>query len=265
MTDQADNLVNLAVPAQYYPKMLKYLVGLMAEDDTAENSESLAMGQTENVESILSSEWSEEELRRLWGLLAAENTVGLAVLDMCARQPGIPVSYPDACQNANVDVTQGRAHIAAFTKVCNKIRKGEWPVNTGWADGGNYRCYEMTKLTSERWLRVRSEPKRRGALTVHKWTYEDELIAYCLCRLGQNERSLGIDVKELGTILGMGYNSLALKIGNFKAIEGNGGLDGYSRQALEVHTRYSSLPDSELRALGVEAVGRALNRYSNAA
>jgi len=55
----------------------------------------------------------------------------------------------------------------------------------------------------------------------------------------------------------MGFNSLGLKIANFKAIDGSGGLEQYSQQALRVFTRYSGLPDEEVRQAGIAALQRA--------
>lgn len=107
----------------------------------------------------------------------------------------------------------------------------------------------------------RRQPKRKTAS--HSWSDSDNLIAYCLYRLGNNSQTLGVDPSELGNILGMGFNSLNLKVANFKAIDGLGGMDGYSRQAEKIQERYSKLSDVELRVIGIEAVQRALDEYTN--
>lgn len=67
---------------------------------------------------------------------------------------------------------------------------------------------------------------------MHTWSEDDELIAYCLYRFGND--FFGKDRHELGDMLGMGFNSLSLKIANFKAIDGLGGMEQYSQQALRV-------------------------------
>jgi hypothetical protein len=69
---------------------------------------------------------------------------------------------------------------------------------------------------------------------MHHWSDDDNLIAYCLYRFGKE--AFGIDQHELGDMLGMEFNSLNLKIANFKAIDGAGGLDQYSEQALRIFT-----------------------------
>ncbi len=99
---------------------------------------------------------------------------------------------------------------------------------------------------------------------MHNWSDDDNLVAYCLYRLGSNEHTFGIQPKELGDILGMGYNSLGLKVSNFKAICEPGGMAGYSLQAQRIERQYRNLSDVELRDLGIEAVQRALDKYSNA-
>ena len=98
---------------------------------------------------------------------------------------------------------------------------------------------------------------------MHRWSDDDNLIAYCLYRLGNKEPTFGIAPTELGQILGMGYNSLSIKVANFKAIDGAGGMEGYSKQAELIEKRYRDMSNSELRSVGVEAVGRALDKHTN--
>lgn len=93
----------------------------------------------------------------------------------------------------------------------------------------------------------------------HPWSDDDNLIAYYLYRFG--DAGLTVSKKELGDILGMGLGSLSYKIGNFKAIDGQGNLDGYSIQAVRIYKRYSVLPDEQVRIAGEEAVLRALGRH----
>ena len=92
----------------------------------------------------------------------------------------------------------------------------------------------------------------------HSWSDDDNLIAYYLYRFG--EREINATKKELAEILGMPSNSLTLKISNFKAIDGPGGLDGYSHQAVLIYKQYSGLPDDELKTAGQEAVVRAMGK-----
>lgn len=92
----------------------------------------------------------------------------------------------------------------------------------------------------------------------HSWSDDDNLIAYYLYRFGDKE--LSVTKKELGDILGMGIGSLSYKIGNFKAIDGQGDLDGYSYQAVRIYKQYNGLLDEEAKIAGQEAVIRALEK-----
>jgi len=94
----------------------------------------------------------------------------------------------------------------------------------------------------------------------HSWSDDDNLIAYYLYRFGDSD--LSINKKELGDVLGMGLGSLSYKIGNFKAIDGQGNLDGYSLQAVRIYKRFHMLPDQQVRIAGEEAVLRALEKHT---
>ncbi len=98
---------------------------------------------------------------------------------------------------------------------------------------------------------------------MHRWSDDDNLIAYCLYRLGNKEHTFGIEPNDLGKILGMGNNSLSLKVANFKSIDGAGGMEGYSKQAERIEKQYRNMSDSELWLTGSKAVQRALDRYTN--
>ncbi len=96
---------------------------------------------------------------------------------------------------------------------------------------------------------------------MHRWSDDDNLIAYHVFRFGKHD--LPSEPREMGEILGMGYNSFMLKVSNFKSIAGMGGLEGYSHQAVRIYDKYSKMPDSQARAEGVGAMARALDAYSN--
>ena len=96
---------------------------------------------------------------------------------------------------------------------------------------------------------------------MHHWSDDDNLIAYHVFRFGK--RDLPSEIHEMGDILGMGYNSFMLKVSNFKSIAGEGGLDGYSQQAVRIYNKHSRMSDSEARHEGVAAIARALDTYTN--
>ncbi len=93
----------------------------------------------------------------------------------------------------------------------------------------------------------------------HIWSDDDNLIAYYLYRFGDSD--LTVNKKELGDILGMRLGSLSYKIGNFKAIDGKGNLDGYSAQAVRIYKQYHVMPDKQVKIAGEEAVLRALGKH----
>jgi len=95
----------------------------------------------------------------------------------------------------------------------------------------------------------------------HSWSVDDDLIAYHAFRFGTDD--LDGNLQEMGQILGMGYDSFALKIANFKAIAGMGGLSNYTLQSVQVYEKYNGLSDGEARLAGVQAIGRAFDSYSN--
>lgn len=57
---------------------------------------------------------------------------------------------------------------------------------------------------------------------MHKWTVEDDIVTLYLYMYGDSK--IGFPTKDIGEKLGMGANSLRARIGNFKAIEGDGGF-----------------------------------------
>jgi hypothetical protein len=80
----------------------------------------------------------------------------------------------------------------------------------------------------------------------HKWSYEDDVVAYYLARFG--DRDLPGTLKEIGTILGMGEGSLRMRIGNFRALDGTGSLDHTAKLSRKVHEEHKLTPQAEHKA-----------------
>lgn len=91
------------------------------------------------------------------------------------------------------------------------------------------------------------------------WSDDDNLVAYYLYRFG--DRDLNVTKQELGDILGMGYDSLSFKISNFRAIDGQGKLNGYSVQAVRIYKHYNALPEEQAKAAGQGAILRAMEKH----
>jgi hypothetical protein len=98
-------------------------------------------------------------------------------------------------------------------------------------------------------------------MTRHNWSVDDDLIAYHAFRFGPGD--LDGNIREIGEILGMGFNSFNLKIANFKAIAGLGGLANYTRQSVQVYEKYSKMSDSEACLAGIKAIGCTFDAYTN--
>lgn len=86
-----------------------------------------------------------------------------------------------------------------------------------------------------------SVPKKKKN---YHWTEDDERVAYYLYRWG--DKNLTESKEAIGELLGMGWNSLGLKIANFQALEGKGGFEGFSRQAQRIYEENQSRPQNEL-------------------
>ena len=93
---------------------------------------------------------------------------------------------------------------------------------------------------------------------VHRWSDDDDLIGYCLYRFGPDV--FGRSVEEIAGVPGMPFSSLNIKIANFKFIAGNGGLEGYSQQALAVFRQYEDVLSDDARNAGVLALHRAAGK-----
>jgi len=97
-------------------------------------------------------------------------------------------------------------------------------------------------------------------LMSHSWTDDDELIAYYLYRFGDGDLSL--NRKELSDILGMTLDSLSMKISNFKAVDGQGGLDGYTTKDVRIYKQFHMLPDGQVKTTAEAAILHAMEKYT---
>jgi hypothetical protein len=87
----------------------------------------------------------------------------------------------------------------------------------------------------------------------HEWTETDDIVAFYLYRFGPDDLSLGIG--EIGDRLGMGGGSLRMRIGNFRAIDGHGGLGNAAIQSRRIYEAHSKSSKEELRAKVLSILG----------
>lgn len=83
----------------------------------------------------------------------------------------------------------------------------------------------------------------------HQWSREDDIVAYYLYRFGVEYSIPSMsDFKAISKILGMSEASLKMRIGNFQALAGAGGLEHYAKLSKEVYDEYKiSSKDNLLR------------------
>ena len=79
----------------------------------------------------------------------------------------------------------------------------------------------------------------------HEWTEKDDIVTLYLYRFG--DKGIPFTLEGIGDKLGMGFNSLKMRIANFKAIDGKGGLEHYGKQSLRIYERYKKTPEGELK------------------
>ena len=92
----------------------------------------------------------------------------------------------------------------------------------------------------------------------HRWSEDDEIIALYLYRFG--DKDLPFTKQEIADSLGMGWNSMSIKIANIKAVDTGKGMSGFSTQCQKIFERYQHMPDKEFSVLGLEAISRALEK-----
>jgi hypothetical protein len=81
----------------------------------------------------------------------------------------------------------------------------------------------------------------------HRWSVRDDLAALYVHKFGY-QRVAG-SVVEVASLVGIEPGSFKMRVSNFKALDGGGGLSNASRQSREVYGRYARLSEPELRRL----------------
>jgi hypothetical protein len=89
----------------------------------------------------------------------------------------------------------------------------------------------------------------------HSWTEEDDIVTLYLYKFGDTD--LPFSVEAVGEKLGMDIGSLKMRMANFKAIDGKGGLDHFGTQSLRIYERHKQTPKSELKSLVLEILESA--------
>lgn len=77
----------------------------------------------------------------------------------------------------------------------------------------------------------------------HKWSQENDIVAFYLYKFGPE--SLMMTFKDISKRLGMSEASLIMRVANFKAIDGVGGLENYAKQSKRIYNEYKNVKKGE--------------------
>ena len=109
------------------------------------------------------------------------------------------------------------------------------------------RAISSNNLGRERWSHEMEEK--------HQWTEDDDIVALYLYRFGPDDLPLGI--AEISEKLGMKAGSLKMRIGNFQAIDGHGGLSNAAIQSRKIYETHGTTSKDELRTKVLSILGLA--------
>jgi len=73
----------------------------------------------------------------------------------------------------------------------------------------------------------------------HKWTEEDDIVAFYLYKFGT--RNISYVIEEISGILGMSTDSLKMRIKNFRALDTGSGLSHYAKLFI-INTKITQKP-----------------------
>ncbi len=93
---------------------------------------------------------------------------------------------------------------------------------------------------------VRTGPSMRAPES-HRWTLTDDAAALYVQKYGHTR--IAGSITEVANLLDIKAGSFRMRVGNFKALAGDGGLGNFARQSRDVYERYGSLSEPELRAV----------------
>lgn len=82
---------------------------------------------------------------------------------------------------------------------------------------------------------------------MHRWSEGDDLAAFFVFRYGTT--ALPYSIETIAEHRGIGTDSFRMRVRNFKAAAGEGGLKNYSRQTADIYRRFGRAPMEELRRI----------------
>lgn len=82
---------------------------------------------------------------------------------------------------------------------------------------------------------------------MHRWSEGDDLVALFVFRFGT--AGLPYSVEKIAKRRGIDVGSFRMRVANFKAAAGQGGLSNYSKQTEQIYRRFGRMPIDELRPI----------------
>jgi hypothetical protein len=81
----------------------------------------------------------------------------------------------------------------------------------------------------------------------HRWTEADDVAALYVYRFGLER--LGMSTTDLARSRGIKAGSFRMRVQNFQALDGKGGLENWARKSERVFERYRNVSEETLRRL----------------
>jgi len=123
---------------------------------------------------------------------------------------------------------------------------------SGWTRSGT-KGGGTRDLTKRKKVVIKTSELRRKKN--RKWTEEDDIVTLYLYKYGDEE--IPFTFEDISRNLGMSTGSLGMRIANFKAIDGKGGLEHFGKLSLEVYRKYYRTPKDKLKSLVVKILQEA--------
>lgn len=92
-------------------------------------------------------------------------------------------------------------------------------------------------------------------MTNHSWTEFGDVAALYVYRFGAD--NLGKTIEDLARSRGIKPGSFRMRVKNFQALDGKGGLENWSDQSEQIFNRYRDLDEERLRRLVAASVPAA--------
>ncbi len=157
-----------------------------------------------------------------------------------------------ACYNAPEEIPQGGhkeempRNVTLDDDVFAALQKKAVPLDDNINDVLR-RELGLSTARSEPFVRIQQTVERREMKTRYRYSEGDDLVALYIYKYGDGDLPQSTDT--LGNSLGMGSNSMRMRISNFRAIDTNGkeGLRNWARQSESIYRQHEDRPRDQLR------------------